>query len=91
MKEIPTLRRLMPRKTFTVRQLQDAVAALSVRYVHKASFRRVLREYAAVVGTGEYAQTGRGRPAELVSWNPALSPAEQQAVAYRLAQWMVVR
>ena len=53
--------------TFTLRQLQRLVEALSGSLLHTQNFRRLVERGGLVEGTGEQEQTG-GRPAELFSF-----------------------
>ena len=72
---------------FTVAALQAKVQNVSSAPVHKASFRRVLRQYNVLVGTKKFTEGVRGRPAELMRWNRKLSKGAQERVAYLFAQW----
>jgi hypothetical protein len=59
----PVVFELMP-STFTLRQLQDCVEALSGHAVHTQNFRRLIEQQALVEETGGLLETG-GRPARL--------------------------
>lgn len=59
----PVVFELMP-PTFTLRQLQDCVEALSGQPVHTQNFRRLIEQQALVEETGGQLETG-GRPARL--------------------------
>ncbi len=59
----PVVFELMP-PTFTLRQLQDCVEALSGHAVHTQNFRRLVEQQALVEETGSLLETG-GRPARL--------------------------
>ncbi len=59
----PVVFELMP-STFTLRQLQDCVEALSGHAVHTQNFRRLVEQQALVEETGGLLETG-GRPARL--------------------------
>ncbi len=59
----PVVFELMP-STFTLRQLQDCVEALSGHPVHTQNFRRLIEQQALVEETGGLLETG-GRPARL--------------------------
>lgn len=59
----PVVFELMP-SSFTLRQLQDCVEALSGHAVHTQNFRRLIEQQALVEETGGLLETG-GRPARL--------------------------
>lgn len=59
----PVVFELMP-STFTLRQLQDCLEALSGHAVHTQNFRRLVEQQALVEETGSLLETG-GRPARL--------------------------
>jgi hypothetical protein len=50
---------------FTLLELQRTVEALLGRKLHKQNFRRLVAEQGLVEGTGKFAASARGRPAEL--------------------------
>ena len=54
-------------ETFTLRQLQSVVEALSGTRLHTQNFRRLVERGGLVEGTGEQEATG-GRPAELFAF-----------------------
>jgi hypothetical protein len=60
----PVVFELMP-PWFSLGQLQRAVEALAGRRLHKQNFRRLVAEQGLVEGTGKFAASARGRPAEL--------------------------
>ena len=51
--------------SFTLLELQRTVEALQGLRLHKQNFRRLVAEQGLVEGTGKFAATARGRPAEL--------------------------
>jgi hypothetical protein len=51
--------------SFTLLELQRTVEALQGRRLHKQNFRRLVAEQGLVEGTGKFAASARGRPAEL--------------------------
>lgn len=62
----PVVFEMLP-ETFTLRQLQQLVEALSGATVHTQNFRRLVDRGGLVEGTGEHEKTG-GRPAELFTF-----------------------
>jgi hypothetical protein len=64
MKYRPVVFELMP-PSFTLLELQRTVEAISGIRLHKQNFRRLMEEQGLVEGTGTFARTARGRPAEL--------------------------
>ena len=64
MKYRPVVFELMA-PSFTLLELQRTVEALSGRRLHKQNFRRLVAEQGLVEGTGKFAASARGRPAEL--------------------------
>jgi hypothetical protein len=64
MKYRPVVFELMP-PSFTLLELQRTVEALLGRTLHKQNFRRLVAEQGLVEGTGQFAPSARGRPAEL--------------------------
>lgn len=64
MKYRPVVFDLMP-PAFTLLELQRTVEAISGVRLHKQNFRRLVGEQGLVEGTGRFARTARGRPAEL--------------------------
>ncbi len=64
MKYRPVVFELMP-PSFTLLELQRTVEALLGRPLHKQNFRRLVAEQGLVEGTGQFAPSARGRPAEL--------------------------
>lgn len=63
MKYRPVVFELMP-PSFTLLELQRTVEALLGRQLHKQNFRRLVAEQGLVEGTGQFAASARGRPAE---------------------------
>jgi hypothetical protein len=64
MKYRPVVFELMA-PSFTLLELQRTVEALQGRRLHKQNFRRLVAEQGLVEGTGKFAASARGRPAEL--------------------------
>jgi hypothetical protein len=64
MKYRPVVFELMA-PSFTLLELQRTVEALQGRRLHKQNFRRLVVEQGLVEGTGKFAPSARGRPAEL--------------------------
>ena len=64
MKYRPVVFELMA-PSFTLLELQRTVEALLGRRLHKQNFRRLVAEQGLVEGTGKFAASARGRPAEL--------------------------
>jgi hypothetical protein len=64
MKYRPVVFELMP-AAFTLLELQRTVEALSGIRLHKQNFRRLVEDQGLVEGTGKFAPSVRGRPAEL--------------------------
>jgi hypothetical protein len=64
MKYRPVVFELMA-PSFTLLELQRTVEALSGIHLHKQNFRRLVAEQGLVEGTGKFAASTRGRPAEL--------------------------
>lgn len=64
MKYRPVVFELMP-ASFTLLDLQRTVEAISGVRLHKQNFRRLVEDQGLVEGTGQYAVSLRGRPAEL--------------------------
>ena len=64
MKYRPVVFELMP-PNFTLLELQRVVEAISGVRLHKQNFRRLIEAQGLVEGTGKFASTARGRPAEL--------------------------
>lgn len=64
MKYRPVVFELMA-PAFTLLELQRTVEAISGIRLHKQNFRRLVEEQGLVEGTGKFARTARGRPAEL--------------------------
>ncbi|HEX4118359.1 MAG TPA: hypothetical protein VHX99_06120 [Rhizomicrobium sp.] len=64
MKYRPVVFELMA-PSFTLLELQRTVEALQGRRLHKQNFRRLVAEQGLVEGTGKFAPSARGRPAEL--------------------------
>ncbi|HWA90911.1 MAG TPA: hypothetical protein VG889_12800 [Rhizomicrobium sp.] len=64
MKYRPVVFELMP-QSFTLLELQRTVEAISGVHLHKQNFRRLVEGQGLVEGTGKFASTARGRPAEL--------------------------
>jgi hypothetical protein len=64
MKYRPVVFELMP-PAFTLLELQQTVEAISGVRLHKQNFRRLVEGQGLVEGTGRFAATARGRPAEL--------------------------
>ncbi|HUO02287.1 MAG TPA: hypothetical protein VMU31_05880 [Rhizomicrobium sp.] len=64
MKYRPVVFELMA-PSFTLLELQRTVEALQGRRLHKQNFRRLVAEQGLVEGTGKFAASTRGRPAEL--------------------------
>lgn len=64
MKYRPVVFELMPPQ-FTLLELQRTVEAISGIRLHKQNFRRLVAEQGLVEGTGKFAASARGRPAEL--------------------------
>ena len=64
MKYRPVVFELMP-ATFTLLDLQRTVEAISGIRLHKQNFRRLVEGQGLVEGTGKFAPSARGRPAEL--------------------------
>ena len=60
----PVVFELLP-ETFTLLDLQRVVEALAGQRLHKQNFRRLVDRNALVEGTGQFARSTRGRPAEL--------------------------
>ena len=69
MKYRPVVFELMP-PFFTLLELQRTVEAVSGIRLHKQNFRRLVGEQGLVEGTGRFADTARGRPAELFRFRP---------------------
>ncbi|MGH6828668.1 MAG: NUDIX hydrolase [Rhizomicrobium sp.] len=63
MKYRPVVFELMAQE-FTLLELQRTVEALLGRRLHKQNFRRLVAEQGLVEGTGKFAASARGRPAE---------------------------
>ena len=64
MKYRPVVFELMA-PSFTLLELQRTVEALQGLRLHKQNFRRLVAEQGLVEGTGKFAASARGRPAEL--------------------------
>ncbi len=64
MKYRPVVFELMA-ASFTLLELQRTVEAIQGLRLHKQNFRRLVAEQGLVVGTGKFAASARGRPAEL--------------------------
>ncbi|MGB8602202.1 MAG: hypothetical protein WCD42_08405, partial [Rhizomicrobium sp.] len=64
MKYRPVVFELMP-ASFSLLDLQRTVEAISGVRLHKQNFRRLVEDQGLVEGTGQYAVSLRGRPAEL--------------------------
>jgi len=64
MKYRPVVFELMPPE-FTLLDLQRTVEAISGIRLHKQNFRRLVEDQGLVEGTGRFARSARGRPAEL--------------------------
>jgi hypothetical protein len=64
MKYRPVVFELMP-AAFTLLDLQRTVEAISGIRLHKQNFRRLVEGQGLVEGTGKFAPSARGRPAEL--------------------------
>jgi hypothetical protein len=69
--------------TFTLLELQRAVEALAGLRLHKQNFRRLVADQGLVEGTGKWAATARGRPAELFRFRREVL-RERQAPGLRL-------
>jgi hypothetical protein len=69
--------------TFTLLELQRAVEALAGLRLHKQNFRRLVAEQGLVEGTGKFAASARGRPAELFRFRREVL-RERQAPGVRL-------
>jgi hypothetical protein len=69
--------------TFTLLELQRAVEALAGLRLHKQNFRRLVADQGLVEGTGKWAATARGRPAELFRFRREVL-RERQAPGVRL-------
>jgi hypothetical protein len=69
--------------TFTLLELQLAVEALAGLRLHKQNFRRLVADQGLVEGTGKWAATARGRPAELFRFRREVV-RERQAPGVRL-------
>jgi hypothetical protein len=83
MKYRPVIFELMPR-SFTLLELQRTVEAISGVRLHKQNFRRLVEGQGLVEGTGKFATSSRGRPAELFRFREAVV-RERPAPGVRLA------
>ncbi len=82
MKYRPVVFELMPAE-FTLLDLQRTVEAISGIRLHKQNFRRLVEDQGLVEGTGRFARSTRGRPAELFRFRREVI-SERPAAGVRL-------